>query len=354
MKALVLSGGRGTRLRPFTHTLAKQLVPVGNKPVLFHVLESMGAVGITDIGIVVGETGNEIRAAVGDGSRFGAAVTYVRQDEPRGLAHAVAAARGFLGEDPFLLHLGDNFIENGVARLLDGFERHGGDAELLLGRVADPRAYGVAERTPLGRVTRLTEKPSAPRSDLAVIGAYAFTAAVHERIDRLTPSRRGELEITDAVQGLVDGGARVWSTEVETFWRDTGSVADVLDVNRHLLGRMEARCAGSVDAESRLIGRVVVEEGAEVTSSRLVGPLLVGRNSRVAGAFIGPHTSIGEDCAVVDSGIDHSIVLDRAVVEGAGRITDSLIGRDSRVTGTGARQGHRVVIGDHSTVGIPA
>ncbi|MGK4906484.1 glucose-1-phosphate thymidylyltransferase [Streptomyces albus] len=352
MKALVLSGGRGTRLRPFSHTLAKQLIPVANEPVLFHALRSIRQAGITDIGVVTGEAGEEIRGAVGDGAQFDCAITCIRQSAPLGLAHAVTSARDFLGDESFLLYLGDNYIDEGIGRLVETFRVSGSAAELLLSRVADPRSYGVAECDDTGRVVRVVEKPRSPASDLAMLGAYVFSPEVHERIARLSPSWRGELEITDAVQGLIDVGARVGSTVVDTYWRDTGSVADVLDVNRHLLERTRALCAGWVDDSTEVIGRVVIEEGAKVRGSRLVGPLIVGRNTQVTGAWVGPYTSIGENCTVADSELDFSVLLDGAEVTGLSRITASVIGRGSTVGTASLPRAHQVVIGDHSSLWI--
>ncbi|GLW62059.1 glucose-1-phosphate thymidylyltransferase [Actinomadura rubrobrunea] len=353
MKALVLAGGSGSRLRPITYSFAKQLVPVANKPVLFYGLEAIADAGIREVGVVVGDTEAEIRAAVGDGSRFGLEVTYLRQDAPRGLAHAVLIAREFLGDDDFVMYLGDNFIVGGITELVDRFRRERPDAQIMLAKVSDPRAFGVAELDADGRVVALEEKPEHPKSDLALVGVYLFSPVVHEVVARLTPSRRGELEITDTIQGLIDRGRRVESTMVSGYWKDTGNVADMLEVNRLVLEGVEPSVAGEVDASSELIGRVVVEEGARVTGSRVVGPAVIGPGAVVRDSYIGPFTSIDRDCSVVDSEIEYSIVLRGASIDGVGRIECSLIGRQARVTpAPPVPRAHRLVLGDHSKVQI--
>ncbi|WP_395104412.1 glucose-1-phosphate thymidylyltransferase [Actinomadura sp. SCN-SB] len=353
MKALVLAGGSGSRLRPITHTSAKQLVPVANKPVLFYGLEAIADAGIREVGIVVGDTAAEIRAAVGDGSSFGLTVTYLPQEAPLGLAHAVLVAREFLGEDDFVMYLGDNFIVGGITGLVERFRRERPDAQIMLTRVKDPRAFGVAEVDASGRVIGLEEKPERPKSDLALVGVYMFGPAVHAAVAGLTPSWRNELEITDAIQALIDGGARVESTVISGYWKDTGNVTDMLEVNRLVLEGLEPSVRGRVDEASELIGRVVVEEGAEVTGSRVVGPAIVGAGSVVRDSYIGPFTSIDRDCTVLDSEIEYSIVLRGASIDGVGRIEVSLIGREAAVTpAPRVPKAHRLVLGDHSAVQI--
>ena len=263
MKALVLAGGSGSRLRPITHTSAKQLLPVANKPVLFYGLEALGDAGITEAGIVVGDTAPAIRAAVGDGSAFGLDVTYIRQEAPLGLAHAVLVAREYLGGDDFVMYLGDNFIVGGITSLVNEFRLNRPDAQIMLTQVPDPRQFGVAELDEVGEVVSLVEKPKEPRSNLALVGVYIFTAAVHEAVQELTPSWRDELEITEAIQWLIDNGRKVLSTTITGYWKDTGNVADMLEVNRLVLESIDSRVEGSVDTASELIGRVVVEAGAE-------------------------------------------------------------------------------------------
>ncbi|GLZ10093.1 glucose-1-phosphate thymidylyltransferase [Actinomadura sp. NBRC 104425] len=353
MKALVLAGGSGSRLRPITYSFAKQLVPVANKPVLFYGLEAIADAGIRDVGVVVGDTEAEIKKAVGDGSRFGVRVTYLRQDAPRGLAHAVLIARDFLGDDDFVMYLGDNFIVGGINDLVERFRQERPHAQIMLAKVSDPRAFGVAELDGTGRVVALEEKPERPKSDLALVGVYLFGPAVHEAVRRLKPSRRGELEITDTIQWLIDQGHRVESTMVSGYWKDTGNVADMLEVNRLVLEGLEPSVAGEVDSASELIGRVVVEEGARITGSRIVGPAIIGPGAVVRDSYIGPFTSIDRDCTVIDSEIEYSIVLRGASIDGVGRIEVSLIGRQARVTpAPSVPRAHRLVLGDHSKVQI--
>ncbi|MFD9944490.1 glucose-1-phosphate thymidylyltransferase [Nonomuraea sp. NPDC059023] len=357
MKALVLAGGSGTRLRPITHTSAKQLVPVANKPVLFYGLEAIAAAGIRELGIVVGDTHAEIEAAVGDGSAFGLEVTYLRQEAPLGLAHAVLIARDFLGGDDFVMYLGDNFLVGGINDIVSGFMAKKPDAQIMLTRVGDPRQFGVAELNPDGGVKSLEEKPQHPKSDLALVGVYLFTATVHEAVAELKPSWRGELEITDAIQWLIDRGYHVESTTVTGYWKDTGNVEDMLEVNRLVLESMEPTGQGedvqgeSVDSE--LIGRVRLEAGARVERSRIVGPAVIGAGARVTDSYVGPFTSIGADCVIADSEIEYSIVLPRASIEGVRRIEASLIGHDVQVTpAPNTPRAHRLVLGDHSKVQI--
>ncbi|RAJ58993.1 glucose-1-phosphate thymidylyltransferase [Streptomyces sp. Amel2xB2] len=351
MKALVLSGGTGSRLRPITHTAAKQLVPVANKPVLFYGIESLVTAGITEIGIVVGDTAAEIEEAVGDGSRFGARVTYLRQEQPLGLAHAVLIARDWLGDDDFVMYLGDNFIVGGIAGPVAGFRRDRPDAAILLTKVADPALFGVAELGPDGRVVSLEEKPAHPRSDLALVGVYLFTPAVHDAVRAIRPSARGELEITDALQWLIDRGHALHASTVTGYWKDTGNVIDMLEVNRSVLEGVDGRVEGAVDADSELVGRVRVEEGAEIVRSRIVGPAVIGAGTVVRDAYIGPSTSVAEDCVIDSSEVEFSIVLTGSHIDRAGRIEGSLIGRTVHVTGAPrAPRAHRLVLGDHSSV----
>jgi glucose-1-phosphate thymidylyltransferase len=354
MKALVLSGGSGTRLRPITHTSAKQLVPVANKPVLFYGLEAIADAGITDVGIVVGETAPLIEAAVGDGSKFGLQATYIRQDAPRGLAHAVLVAREFLGDDDFVMYLGDNFIVGGINALVEEFTRRRPAAQIMLQQVSDPRSFGVAELDEAtGQVKSLEEKPRHPKSDLVLVGVYLFTPAIHEAVASLKPSWRGELEITEAIQWLLDNGRAVNSTTITGYWKDTGNVTDMLEVNRLVLESLEPSLGGTVSDDSEIIGRVVVEEGASVTSSRIVGPAIIGAGSTVTGSYIGPFTAIDEGCSIDDSEIEYSIVLSRASISGTRRIEASLIGHHAEVTpAPRVPRAHRLVLGDHSKVQI--
>jgi glucose-1-phosphate thymidylyltransferase len=353
MKALVLSGGSGTRLRPITHTWAKQLLPVANKPVLFYGLEAIAAAGIPDVGIVVGDTAPAIEAAVGDGSKFGITATYIRQQAPLGLAHAVLIARDFLAEDDFVMYLGDNFIVGGITDVVEEFAAARPDAQIMLTKVSQPSAFGIAELDLDGRVRRLEEKPEQPKSDLALVGVYLFTPAIHEAVRALRPSWRGELEITEAIQWLLDNGRRVSSTVITGYWKDTGNVADMLEVNRLVLESLEPRLDGLVEPGCEIIGRVTVEEGAQVSASRIVGPAIIGAGSKVTGSYIGPFTAIDEDCAVDDSEIEYSIVLRGASIRGVRRIEASLIGHDAEVMpASRVPRAHRLILGDHSRVQI--
>jgi glucose-1-phosphate thymidylyltransferase len=353
VKALVLAGGAGTRLRPITHTSAKQLVPVANKPVLFYGLEAIAAAGIRELGLVVGDTQAEIESAVGDGSAFGLEVTYLRQEAPLGLAHGVLIAREFLGDEDFVMYLGDNFIVGGINGLVDRFARERPAAQIMLTRVGDPRQFGVAELDPGGRVVGLEEKPAQPKSDLALVGVYLFSPAVHAAVAELKPSWRGELEITDAIQWLIEAGLRVESSVISGYWKDTGNVTDMLEVNRLVLESVEPSVRGQVDELSQLVGRVVVEKGAVVERSRIVGPVIIGQGARIRDSYVGPFTSIGAGCALTRSEIEYSIVLPRASIAGVGRIESSLIGHDVEVTSApNTPKAHRLVLGDHSKVQI--
>jgi glucose-1-phosphate thymidylyltransferase len=353
MKALVLAGGAGTRLRPITYTSAKQLVPVANKPVLFYGLEAIADVGVTDVGLVVGDTAAEIQAAVGDGSAFGIQASYIPQHAPLGLAHAVQVSREFLGDDDFIMYLGDNFIVGGIGELVDAFRAARPAAQIMLTRVSDPHQFGVAELDASGRVIGLEEKPKQPKSDLALVGVYMFTPEVHEAIAELKPSWRGELEITEAIQGLIDSGRRVDSSQITGYWKDTGNVTDMLEVNRWVLETAEPVRHGDVDAESELIGRVVIEKDARVRGSRIVGPAIVGAGSEVIDSYVGPFTSVGPDCSLTDSEIEYSIVLAGASIRGVRRIEASLIGRGVEITpAPRVPKAHRLVLGDHSRVQI--
>jgi glucose-1-phosphate thymidylyltransferase len=353
MKALILSGGAGSRLRPITHTFAKQLVPVANKPVLFYGLEAIRDAGITEAGIIVGDTAPAIQKAVGDGSMFGLNVTYIRQDAPRGLAHAVQVARDFLGDDDFVMYLGDNFVIGGIASLVDEFRVGRPDAQIMLTTVPDPRQFGVAELDGSGEVIGLEEKPQRPKSDLALVGVYIFTPAVHDAVGQLEPSWRGELEITEAIQWLIDHGRKVRSTKITGYWKDTGNVPDMLEVNRMVLESLEAHVGGEVDEQTELIGRVRIEPGATVTGSRIVGPVVVGAGTRISDSYVGPFTSVADDCVLADSEIEYSIVLRGASIKGVRRIEASLIGHDVEVTPSPrVPRAHRLVLGDHSKVQI--
>jgi glucose-1-phosphate thymidylyltransferase len=340
-------------LRPITHTSAKQLVPVANKPVLFYGLEAIAEAGITEVGIIVGDTAEEIREAVGDGSAFGLDVTYIPQEAPLGLAHAVLIAREYLGEDDFVMYLGDNFVVGGITDLVEGFRAERPDAQILLTKVPNPTEFGVAELDAAGQVIGLEEKPRHPKSELALVGVYLFSPAVHEAVRAIKPSARGELEITDAIQWLIDAGRDVRSTTISGYWKDTGNVTDMLEVNRSVLEGLERRIDGTVDGDSEIIGRVRIEAGAKVTGSRIVGPVVIGANTVITDSYVGPFTSIAGDCRIEDSEIEYSIVLRDSSVNGVRRVEASLIGRNVEVTPAPRKPAaHRLVLGDHSKVQI--
>lgn len=326
---------------------------MANKPVLFYGLEAIADAGITDVGLVVGDTAKAIEAAVGDGSAFGIRTTYIRQDAPLGLAHAVLVARDFLGDDDFVMYLGDNFIVGGITQLTEEFRAARPDAHIMLTRVADPRDFGVAELDENGQVTGLEEKPRQPKSDLALVGVYMFTPAIHEAVRNLKPSWRGELEITEAIGWLIDQGKNVRSTTITGYWKDTGNVADMLEVNRLVLETVEPRQDGTTGPGCEIIGRVVIEPGAHVSDSHIVGPAIIGAGSKVVGSYIGPFTAIGQDCVIEESEIEYSILLRGASIRGVRRIHASLIGHDAEVTpAPSVPRVHRLVLGDHSMVQI--
>jgi glucose-1-phosphate thymidylyltransferase len=353
LKGLILSGGKGTRLRPITHTSAKQLVPVANKPVLFYGIEAMAQAGITEVGIIIApETGDEIRTAAGDGSRFGVHLTYIVQDEPLGLAHAVLTAESYLGESPFVMYLGDNLLQGGIEDLVGAFREHGPEALILLTPVPDPENYGVAELSD-GSVVRLVEKPAEPKTDLALVGVYMFTPLVHEAARAIEPSGRGELEITDAIQHLVDRGLRVEPHVVRGWWKDTGRLEDMLAANRLVLDTISRRVEGELIA-SRVDGRVIVEPGARLERSTVRGPAIIGAGARLTDSYVGPYTAIGENCAIENAEVEHSILLAGSTVSDlAGRMESSLLGRNVHI-GRDHRQprAYRFLVGDNSEVAI--
>jgi glucose-1-phosphate thymidylyltransferase len=336
-----------------THTSAKQLVPVANKPVLFYGIEAMAKAGISELGIVVGETHEEIRGAVGDGSRFGCKVTYIMQPDPLGLAHAVKISQAFLKDDPFVMYLGDNLLAHGITSLVTEFRTLAPTAQILLARVPNPNQFGVAELVE-GRVVRLEEKPKVPRSDLALVGVYMFTAPIFEAVNAIKPSGRGELEITDAIQYLIDKGFTVSPHIVTGWWKDTGKIEDMLEANRLILDTLERRIEGEVRGTSQIDGKVVIEKGAVVEDSVIRGPVIIGSGAQIVRAYVGPFTSIDAGVTVRDSEIEHSIVLGGSVVEGLEtRLEDSLIGRNCRIHRSLIMpRALRFMIGDNSEVGI--
>src|SRR5829696_406117 len=354
LKGLILSGGRGTRLRPITFTSAKQLVPVANKPVLFYGIEAMAAAGIRQVGIIIApETGDEVRAAVGDGSRFGVEITYIVQDEPLGLAHAVLTAEPFLDGAPFVMYLGDNLLQDGIVELVHAFRTGEPDALILLTSVPDPQNYGVAELGGDGSVVRLSEKPAEPASDLALVGVYMFTAEVHAAAKAIEPSGRGELEITDAIQWLVDGGRRVEPHVVEGWWKDTGRLEDMLEANRLILDTVGRQVDGEL-RDAQVDGRVVVEAGARLERATVRGPAIIGAGAAVRDAYVGPYTAVGRHCLIERAEVEHSILLEGSSVRDlGGRMESSLLGKDVAITRDQRQpRAYRFMVGDKSEIGI--
>ncbi len=353
LKGLILSGGKGTRLRPLTHTSAKQLVPVANKPVLFYGIEAMAAAGIDEVGIIIApETGDEIRTAAGDGSRFGVRISYIEQDQPLGLAHAVLTAEEFLTGSPFVMYLGDNLLRDGITDLVATFREEEPDALILLTPVPDPEHYGVAELDD-GRVARLVEKPEQPATDLALVGVYMFTPPIFDAARAIKPSWRDELEITDAIQHLVDSGLRVDPHIVHGWWKDTGQVDDMLEANRLILDELEERNDGEL-IDCQVEGRVVIEAGARLERATVRGPAIIGRDSRVTDAYIGPYTAVGDEVTIEQAELEHSIVMPGSSIRDLeGRIEASLIGKDVRI-GRGPKmpRAYRFVVGDSSEIEI--
>lgn len=352
MKALLLSGGTGSRLRPLTYTGAKQLIPVANKPILFYAIEAIRDAGVTDFGIIVGDTKNEIKAAVGDGSQWGITVTYIEQDAPRGLAHAVGIAEEFIGDEPFIMFLGDNLVKDGVEQFVRTFKAEQPNALILLSRVPEPQRFGVAELQD-GRIVRLVEKPKIPPSDLALVGVYLFDHHIFRAVKEIKPSWRNELEITDAIQWLVETGHTVTPYIIRNWWKDTGKPEDVLDANRLMMESIEGTVEGEV-AGSEVSGRVAVGRGARVINSVVRGPVIIGEDCLIKDAYIGPYTAIGNAVSIVESEIENSIVLEGSSITNAGsRIDQSLIGKNVTIVGREARpRVTRLVLGDNSWAGL--
>jgi glucose-1-phosphate thymidylyltransferase len=353
MKGLILSGGKGTRLYPLTYTGAKQLVPVANKPVLFYAIENLVEAGITDLGIVVGDTKDQIMAAVGDGSKFGAQVTYIEQPVPLGIAHGVKIAQDFVQKDRFVLFLGDNFVRDGIVPLVQNFENEAPACQIHLYKVPNPQDFGVAELKD-GKVIRLVEKPQAPHSDLAVIGIYMFDHHVFEAVNNIQPSARGELEITDTIQYLIGQGLKVSPQIITGGWIDTGKPGDILEANRLVLEELQPRMEGRVDSDSQVNGKVAIERGARVKNSVIRGPAIIGEESEITNSYIGPFTSIYHHVLIEDSELEHCIVLEHSrIIDVESRIEDSLIGRYVEITRSPKKpKAYKMTLGDHSKVGI--
>jgi glucose-1-phosphate thymidylyltransferase len=355
LKGLVLSGGKGSRLRPFTYTGAKQLVPIANKPILFYAIEALVGVGIDDIGVITGDTGDQIRAALGDGSRFGARLTFIPQAAPSGIAHAVKIAEPFLGDSRFVVFLGDNFLRGGIKPFVQAFRDSEADAQVLLTPVENPQELGVALLDKDGRPVRLIEKPPKPPSNLAIVGIYMFGPRFFEVVQHVKPSPRGELEITDTIQRLIDLGADVRAETVRDSWIDTGKMGDLLAANRIVLEDITACRDGATVEGSEINGRVVLQPGASILNSVVHGPAIIGENTQIIESYVGPYTSVYHHCRLVETEIEASVVLERSIIESPGsRIHESLIGRDVTVRGASQKpKALRLVLGDNSAVQVP-
>jgi glucose-1-phosphate thymidylyltransferase len=353
MKGLILSGGKGTRLRPLTFTQAKQLVPVANKPVLFYGIEAMKEAGITDIGIIVGDTKDEIKQAAGDGTRWGLNFTYIEQESPLGLAHAVKISEAYLGGEPFVMYLGDNILKSGITSLVGEFQQKRPNSLILLTEVPNPQMFGVAELEG-ERIVSLVEKPKEPASNLALVGVYMFDSHIFEAVKAIKPSWRNELEITDAIQYLIDHGYEVQPHQVTGWWKDTGKIEDVLEANRLILETVSGSNQGKVDDASRVNGQVVIEQGVVVKNSIIRGPAIIGKNSEILDSYIGPFTSIQNDCKIVHTEIEHSIVLEKSeIVDVGSRIDESMVGREVKIFKCPPKPSvYRFMVGDKSEIGI--
>ncbi|MCK5534915.1 glucose-1-phosphate thymidylyltransferase [bacterium] len=352
MKALVLSGGKGTRLRPITHTNAKQLVPIANKPILFYAIESIKEAGIKDIGVVVGDTKEEIKAALGNGSKWGVKITYIEQEAPLGLAHAVKISKGFINGDDFVMFLGDNLIKDGIVSLVDRFRKIRPASQILLARVAHPEQFGVAELKE-GKVLKLVEKPENPRSDLALVGVYMFDKSIFEAVENIKPSNRGELEITDAIQYLIDHKFTVHPHIIDGWWKDTGKLEDILEANRIILDSLSEKIEGKIDENSKIYGKVVVEKGAEIINSVIRGPVIIGKDTKIVHSYVGPFSSVYYEVTIENSEIEHSIVLQKSKIKDIKRIEDSLIGQNVEILRSTTKPiAYRIMVGDGSRVEV--
>jgi glucose-1-phosphate thymidylyltransferase len=353
MKGLILSGGKGTRLRPLTFTQAKQLVPVANKPVLFYGIEALKEAGIREIGIVVGDTKDEIKEAVGEGSRWDIRISYIEQEAPLGLAHAVKISEEFLGKEPFVMYLGDNILKSGIKSLVEEFEGKRPNSLILLTPVPNAQMFGVAELKD-GKVVRLVEKPKEPKSNLALVGVYMFDDNIFEAVNAIKPSWRSELEITDAIQYLVDHGYKVHPHIVTGWWKDTGKIEDILEANRLILESIEGKIEGEVDEASKINGQVIVEKGTLIKSSIIRGPAIIGKNCEIVDSYLGPFTSIQRDCRIIRTELEHSIVLEKSEIQDVGsRIDESLIGREVKIFKCPPKPSvFRFMVGDKSEIGI--
>jgi glucose-1-phosphate thymidylyltransferase len=353
LKALILAAGKGTRLRPLTNTIAKHLIPVANKPILFYIMEQIQEAGIQEIGVVIShETGDYLKEALANGSKWDSKITYILQSEPLGLAHAVKMAQDFLGNSPFLLFLGDNLIKDGVKDQVNEFRKSSPDALIMLKEVPDPRAFGVAEVDVSGKVSRVVEKPKEPRSNLALVGAYIFKPVVHEAISKLKPSWRGEYEITDAIQALLDMGKVIKSHVLQGWWLDTGKKEDLLEANRIIMNEyLKNDIQGVVDTKSRISGLVEIKEGARIENCLIQGPVSIAQNCNITNSSIGPYTSIGASTKIENSTVEDSIILNNSHIHDITRLSESVIGRNVEVFRQEKdTESARLFVGDYARV----
>ena len=355
-KALILAGGKGTRLRPLTYAMAKQLVPVANKPILFYALDTLYNGGVRDYGIIISpETGDDIQAHVHRWKQDDVEITFITQNEPLGLAHAVKVAQPYLGDSKFIMYLGDNLINADIGALIDAFVQDPScDASIMLKPVENPSAFGVAELDSNGNVTQLVEKPEHPKSDLAMIGVYLFTPKIFEAIAKIKPSWRGELEITDAIQKLIDDQGHVKASIYQSWWLDTGKKDDLLAANRTVLGEfLKSENKGTVDEKTTLSGIVSVGKNAELTNCVVTGPVQIGAYCRIANTTIGPYTSIGDACEITNSQLENSVLLENCVLEDiSGKVENSLLGKGCRLVKAPATESHQFLLADHSEVQV--
>lgn len=353
MKALITSGGKGTRLRPLTHTQNKHLLPIANKPILHYALETVAAAGIKDVAILTNQEGIEVKEAIKDGSKFGLNVTYIPQEAPLGLAHVVKISRDFIKDAPFVFYLGDNMVVGGIKRFVEEFEKNNTNCHLTLARVKDPERFGVPEIVD-GRIVSIEEKPKHPKSEFAVSGIYLYDSSIFEAVNNIKPGARGELEISDAHQYLLDHGYKISYSEITGWWKDTGKPEDILEANRLVLENLQPQNEGMVDGCSHLAGNVIIEPGAVIVNSNIRGPVIIGKNTRIQDSYIGPFTSIGDNCIIRNSEVEFSIVLSQChILDVDIRIESSLFGYDTHVTRvSGKPRTHRFMVGDQSRIEV--
>ncbi|MDG2352795.1 MAG: glucose-1-phosphate thymidylyltransferase [Acidimicrobiales bacterium] len=354
MKGLILAGGSGRRLRPITHKTAKQLVPIANKPILHYVIEDLVGVGITDLGIVVGDTGKEIEKSVGDGSQWNADITYIHQEEPLGLAHAVLISESFLGQEKFVMYLGDNMFEDSLHEVVEDFEKSSTNARLLLAKVENPQAFGVAEIDEQGAIKGLVEKPENPKSDLALVGVYLFDSAVHRAVKAIEPSDRGELEITDAIQWMIDDESNIEHRTLKGWWIDTGKKDPLLLCNELILEKIETLLLSQIGETVTLKGEIVAGENVEIIDSNIQGPVVIGSGVKIERSDIGPYVSIGDECKIEDSSIERSVLMEKSYVSGVTQLTKSVLGREVEIDGkeTEFQELTSVMLGDRTKVNL--